>query len=630
MSPEWILGNLLAWCGQVALLMAAALLASLGWRDARTRVWFWHGVLAVAMLLPLAMPWKQTPVEAIPNLPGKLTPIVFQAVAPEPVRLGTEEWILWALVAGCGVRALVIAAGLARLAFIRRRAARIEGPGEAHWLVSDDISGPVTFGWLRPRVLLPKRILALPPQERAAIESHELIHVERRDWLWVIGEEFVRAIAWFHPGIWLALSQIQLAREQAVDREVVRRTGNREAYVDALLAVAAHRLEPDLAPAPLFLKKRQLATRVAAVIREESMSKFEVAGRFLAGTAAATAAVLLATFAFPLATQAQAQPDGQGITVDAGGTLLHRGPITMASGRGQNGIVLLEATLSRSGDVLDAHVVSGPDELRKEALKSVLAWHYEPNTPTPVRIAVRYDAPSPSAVTVRREAYPQGAVPAPPSAPLSGMTNPTGRPLPSKDWIGKVQEISVGSLSEPLQKRVMERIPVRVGDSITMESAQKVVEAIEQVDEHLRTTLRLAPDGTDMSIGVALGGSVVPPTPPAPPAPAAVAQPAVPASPAAPTRIRIGGNVQAANLLVKVTPTYPPAAKQARVQGVVKMEASIDTTGRVTELALISGDPLLVPAATDAVSKWVYKPTLLNDKPVEVVTQVDVNFTLAQ
>jgi protein TonB len=95
-------------------------------------------------------------------------------------------------------------------------------------------------------------------------------------------------------------------------------------------------------------------------------------------------------------------------------------------------------------------------------------------------------------------------------------------------------------------------------------------------------------------------------------------------------RIRVGGNVQAANLIRKVTPQYPPLAKQARVQGTVRFQAIIGKDGTIQNLQMLSGHPLLVPAATDAVRQWLYRPTLLNGEPVEVITQIDVNFTLSQ
>jgi TonB family protein len=94
-------------------------------------------------------------------------------------------------------------------------------------------------------------------------------------------------------------------------------------------------------------------------------------------------------------------------------------------------------------------------------------------------------------------------------------------------------------------------------------------------------------------------------------------------------RIRVGGNAQAHNLLSQVKPQYPPDAKAARIQGKVRLGVLIGTDGKVHDLALISGDPALAPTASDAVRQWVYRPTLLNGEPVEVVSVVDVNFTLA-
>jgi len=97
---------------------------------------------------------------------------------------------------------------------------------------------------------------------------------------------------------------------------------------------------------------------------------------------------------------------------------------------------------------------------------------------------------------------------------------------------------------------------------------------------------------------------------------------------AGPQRIRVGEKIQDANLIRKVEPVYPPLALQARVQGTVRFTAIIDREGRVQNLQLVSGHPLLVESSRDAASQWEYRPTLLNGSPVEVVTPIDVNFTL--
>lgn len=93
-------------------------------------------------------------------------------------------------------------------------------------------------------------------------------------------------------------------------------------------------------------------------------------------------------------------------------------------------------------------------------------------------------------------------------------------------------------------------------------------------------------------------------------------------------RLRVGPGDQQLNLIHEVEPMYPPLAKQARIQGTVRFTAIIDEAGRVQNLRLISGHPLLVKSARDAASQWEYRPTLLNGKPIEVVTQVEVDFTL--
>jgi len=98
---------------------------------------------------------------------------------------------------------------------------------------------------------------------------------------------------------------------------------------------------------------------------------------------------------------------------------------------------------------------------------------------------------------------------------------------------------------------------------------------------------------------------------------------------ATPQRIRVSSGVQSGLLIRRVNPTYPPLARQARIQGVVILQAQISKDGNIENLQLISGHPMLAPAAIEAVRQWKYKPYLLNGEPVEVETQVQVNFTLS-
>lgn len=115
--------------------------------------------------------------------------------------------------------------------------------------------------------------------------------------------------------------------------------------------------------------------------------------------------------------------------------------------------------------------------------------------------------------------------------------------------------------------------------------------------------------------GILSSGSV--PVPPPPPKPVKSNGP-----------LRVGGRVQAPQLILKIQPTYPILAKQTRVQGDVLLDCVIDEQGNVTQMRLISGHPLLVQSAIDAVRQWKYRPTLLNGVPVAVEMEVTVKFSM--
>lgn len=137
------------------------------------------------------------------------------------------------------------------------------------------------------------------------------------------------------------------------------------------------------------------------------------------------------------------------------------------------------------------------------------------------------------------------------------------------------------------------------------------------------------PGGVDFSSGAGsrLLDSIARLPPPAP-APARAPEKAAPIS--HPTQVHVSIGVQAAKLIRQVTPVYPPLARQARIAGTVRLTAIISREGAIRNLQVMSGHPLLTAAALDAVKQWLYQPTLLNEEPVEVITQIDVNFTLSR
>jgi periplasmic protein TonB len=94
--------------------------------------------------------------------------------------------------------------------------------------------------------------------------------------------------------------------------------------------------------------------------------------------------------------------------------------------------------------------------------------------------------------------------------------------------------------------------------------------------------------------------------------------------------VRVSEPMQQAQLIARIVPRYPPLAVQTRTEGTVLLHAIISVDGRIMALEVVSGPPLLVQAATDAVRQWRYRPTYLNGVPVEVETSITVTFRAAQ
>jgi protein TonB len=88
-------------------------------------------------------------------------------------------------------------------------------------------------------------------------------------------------------------------------------------------------------------------------------------------------------------------------------------------------------------------------------------------------------------------------------------------------------------------------------------------------------------------------------------------------------------HISEGNLIRKIQPTYPALARSARIQGIVVLQAIISKQGTIENLTVVTGHPMLAPAAIEAVRQWRYRPYILNNEPVEVETQITVNFSLA-
>jgi TonB family protein len=617
MTADLLCRNLLAWSAQMAILIAAGGVLCLAFRlqPPRVKLMFWHFLLAASLLLPLIPvrgPGEAAAPAHVSVSTGSMVPMMPETGGP--VRFSRTGIALGVAAAGVMLRFGWLALGLYRLRRYRYGSLYLSGPSEpvrttirelgvsAGFYLSHDVSGPVTFGFRNPTVLLPASFPALSVEAQRAIVCHELLHLRRNDWLFTLAEEAIRGLFWFHPAIWWLLAQIQLTREQAVDRAVIEHTQDRARYVDALLAVASSRFHADVAPAPLFLRKRHLAARMAAIVKGVHVSKRRLIASLAGIGALLPAAAAIALWQFPLVAAPEASPaDSPGVEVPSTVPfiLLHRAPVSYpdaALAAGVFGDVVASVTVNDKGEVTDAHVVSGPLPLRKAVLDSVLQWHFDPHVTYPpdrsFEIAVRFRADA-----------------AQNAAASDAMM---ARFLPATF---AVKGIDVSYVPEALRDKAAALLNGHDGETISRDRFLELGRELQQVDSHLaltysteKETVTLRPMLLDAPL---LRGSFPPASGDA-------------------KRIRVGGNVQAANLIEKHVPVYPVEAKQQRIQGIVHLIALIGSDGRVKDVQLLSGHPLLVTSAIDSVKQWVYRPTLLNGDPVEVITQIDVNYTLVE
>ena len=313
--------NLLAYAAQVTIIVlaCAGLPRVLRLRAPGVQYAFWRTTLVVCLLLPLAQPWQTHQMTFVP------APVQGTAVTPPPPAPGPPAGPRavsavdpaaaagLVLLAGIAVRLGWIGLGMIRLRRMRRLATEAAHGFDdlqqaigttAPILWSAQVRHPVTFGLFDPVVLLPLALKAATAPAQRAVVAHELHHVNRRDWGWVVAEELVRSIFWFHPAMWWLVSRVQLARETVVDELSILATNARRTYLDTLLAFAD---DTGLTSSPAFSARRHLFHRVMLLSQEGKMSSTRVAFGSCVLVLALGAGTVEAVKAFPLYGQAPDQ-----------------------------------------------------------------------------------------------------------------------------------------------------------------------------------------------------------------------------------------------------------------------------------------------------------------------------------
>jgi TonB family protein len=555
MTAAFWLRDLVIYGLQSTLLVGAgaALARLLRIHDPKAMLAYWRTLLLACLLLPFCQPWKTVavpPIDAAAIAPGFANAAVAMP-GPVPTRWPTwplDETVLVLVASGIAARGAWLAGGALGLRRLRRTASPLVPRPRpicaaeqrvgvcAEVRVSNAIAGPITFGAIRPVIVFPPSVLALDDAVQEAIACHELLHVRRGDWVDEIVEEAIRTILWFHPAARWLIGRIQLSREQVVDHAVIELTESRDRYVDALMAVALTKTRIALLPAPPFVRRRLLKTRIASIFQENTMSTRRLIISLAASAAALVLAAVVSVRLFPLQARGE-QSSGAPVQIVTGAEHLLHSSLPeyprRAIERGVQGDVLLEVVVDDRGQVSDARVLSGPDELRKAALASVLEWHYAPDAvhSTVTQATVRFHLPPANAelggklyaVAFTSEGEPKGELSPSQRAERvmmeiekalqdPGTTNERKDELLRKYKEAKEQleearsrvlrvetleerpfegtsvltQIRSERISPDALKDLTARLGVHIGDAITEQTAKEISRTVSRIDEHLR------------------------------------------------------------------------------------------------------------------------------------------------
>lgn len=456
---------------------------------------------------------------------------------------------------------------------VRDLAARLGITSSLRILTSALTEVPAVVGWLRPAIVVPASALAgLPAAYLDAVLAHELAHLRRRDYLVNGLQCALEVLLFYHPAVWWVSHQVRREREHCCDDEAAAACGDVQVYARALVSLEE--------------------------LRSERM-------RLALGA--------------------------------TGGHLLHRVrrlvEPSFTGGPAVSGGLMMALTLSMM--VLVGGLQTGAADSAVAPVAPVQQWvpsavPAPQQERRPAEVTVRgVDPPAaPKAPTSRwKPATVQaGATPASAQTPATGgidgrVIDPTGGVVPGVTVV----------VSSPLLPAARSLVTDARGEfhngelkpgiydvSLTLQGFRTARGPVT-VSAGKRASVRFRLQVGELSESLTVVGAPTGvPTPP--PSPEAV----VPGAPQVP--IRVGGDIREPVRLKDVKPVYPPDALAAGIEGTVTIEAIVSKEGTVQRARILQGVPELDEAALDAVTKWLYRPTLLNGQPVEVLMTVTIRF----
>jgi TonB family protein len=553
------------------------------------------------------------------------------------------------------------------------------GLTDGELLFSDEITGAVTAG--RTIILSEALRGELSEEVLTTAIGHEMAHIARRDFAHNLLYEVLRLPVSYHPATWLIRRGIEGAREMACDEMVAGRLIEAGAYARSIVSIAAGMMPPPrLGHSLSVLDGNNLEERIRRLV-ERPVANLKRARLCLATGLAALA--ICAVVASSLALTARAQ-DGASDLMKNGAAAYNRGDYREAVSQFQIVVGLepanLKAKLSLAHALL-AQYVPGTDPanpvvpLAQQQYRDVLAidpqnraalhgmmllaantkqfadahdWALKAIQADVTDKIAYYTAgfldwsmTYPDYAAARRAAGMKPADPGniPDASLRQSLREKHGAQI--EDGFRMLQialQIDPGYSDAMAYMNLLYRIQAGIADT-PEQATTDIAQANDWVDKAVAAKRSAAQNAASAqksldADGLGPGTFVAAPPPPPPPPPPPSGSHNEPLAQNALVfqgPLRVGPRVQAAKLISnQPPPVYPPAARAAGIWGNVVMDVTIAKDGSVASVTVLSGDAMLAQAAVEAVRQWKYQPTLLNEQPIEVITEVTANFTLEQ
>ncbi|MCU1273554.1 MAG: peptidase BlaR1, partial [Bryobacterales bacterium] len=540
----------------------------------------------------------------------------------------------------------------------------------------------LTLGWREPIILFPHDWEIWDEWKLRAVLSHELAHIRRADWLVAIAASLNRCVFWFHPLAWLLERRLAACAEQSSDEVALVATGDPRRYAGTLLEFAAalktggSRLAQ---PGVAMARSPKISRRIERILDLPNIGPGVIRRGLWVAILACAVPLVYTAAALQLSRSASERALNPGLA-----QLLTEGSKLSAAEAQQleQQLAADPENLTVRGKLISYYGANATEHPRMEHIFWLIQHHPESE------IAIYYsrsymprfsqpDYDHAKDLWLQVSAHAEDARVLANAAQFIGLNDP----FAEEDLLKRAREIDPSN--PEWTKQLADLFSLSIGRWF-LEPQIPAVPATEQsfaaaakaelegsadaalvgaVGEFLASGPRAGDPPELFTVRAPVGSFASRPPAERPPVQvqsdyaehllqraqsidplnqewsralarlhaareSATSQP-LPTPPNGVQRIRVGAAVQQSNLRQSISPVYPPLAKQARIQGVVRFNVIIGKDGHISNVTLVSGHPLLVPAAQEAVKQWIYKPTLLNGDPVEVATMVDVPFLLA-